>query len=560
MDRLEEYRNQLRQKDLEYESKSPTTKTKVSGVNPLETVARGAAQGLTSGFADEATALAEGIISNKPFKETYDKSLKESRANYKAAYEANPVLSTISDLAGGVIQPTPFGKVGAASKAAKIGTKMAQAGLMGGVEALGRSEGNDISDLLAGGAASAALTGATGLAGKGASKILGALKQYLPDRASVVGTLLMRDPEVLRQYQKVSPELYSKLEAQGEAKNVLPQVAESIESTLKETPFRKKASELSSQAYESLKKSDTQVDPTQALSQIEARLERLKDSTSPDKKIIRYLENKKAQLQQDAERYSTFGEPRIPASRIKNAIQTMDAEIGKGTKDYNSNLEKSIFDIRKSLDTELKKNKEYERIMEKTAAATEADKRIQQAFTTGGIVDPDKILKTVKTSKGIAKDRNLQRISDAMKKEGIQTPLGAGSMQELVEALRVKNAIDNPSYQGSNLMNYAQGIGMGTLGGAAGAYSTDSAAGLGTGSLAGGILGSILQRKSGTIARKAMDFKMPIPDIMNKVRGTRYERLMQNAIDISPRKAAVNMYLLGQKDPEFQKLIENENE
>lgn len=527
-------------------------------VNPIETALRGAAQGVTSGFADEATALAEGIISNKPFKETYDKSLGESRKAYKAAHEANPVLSNIADFAGGVIQPSPFGKVGAAGKAAKIGTKMAQAGLMGGLEVAGRSESNDIADIIAGGGLSAGFTGAAGLAGKGASKILGALKDYLPDKASVVGTFMMRDPEVLRAYQKVSPELYSKLEAKGEARNVLPEIAQSIESTLKETPFRKKASQLSSESYDILKKSDMQVDPTNTLAAIDQKLERLRDSTSPDQKIIRYLEKKKEQLTKDAEKYSTFGQPRIPASRIKGAIQTIDADIGKGTKDYNSNLEKAIGDVRRNLDAELKTNQDYANIMKKTAAATDADKRIQEAFTTGGMVDPDKILKNIKSDKGIRKDRNLQQISRAMEQEGVQVPLGAKNMQELVEALRIKNSIDNPSFQGSNLMNYAQGIGLGTLGGAAGAFSTDSASGLGAGSLAGGILGNILQRKSGTIARKAMDFKAPMPDMMNRLRGTKYEGLMQRAIDISPRKAAVNMYLLSQKDPDFRNLTQGE--
>ena len=50
-----------------------------SNVPEWKSALRGAAQGVTSGFADELTAGAEALLTPK----SYDQALAESRANYK---------------------------------------------------------------------------------------------------------------------------------------------------------------------------------------------------------------------------------------------------------------------------------------------------------------------------------------------------------------------------------------------------------------------------------------------------------------------------------------------
>ncbi len=64
----------------------------------LESGLRGAAQGVAFDFADEITAGAEALFTDK----TYDEALGESRANYKAAREANPWTYGLSSAGAGV--------------------------------------------------------------------------------------------------------------------------------------------------------------------------------------------------------------------------------------------------------------------------------------------------------------------------------------------------------------------------------------------------------------------------------------------------------------------------
>ena len=109
---------------------------------------RGAAQGVTSGFADELTAGAEALLTPK----SYDQALAESRANYKQAEQANPITFNVGDIAGSIAQPTPFGKLSLATKGGKLALKAAQAGAMGGLETLGKSDDKSASDFIGGGA------------------------------------------------------------------------------------------------------------------------------------------------------------------------------------------------------------------------------------------------------------------------------------------------------------------------------------------------------------------------------------------------------------------------
>ena len=513
---------------------------------------RGAAQGVTSGFADELTAGAEALLTPK----SYDQALAESRANYKQAEQANPITYNVGDIAGSIAQPTPFGKLSLATKGGKLALKAAQAGAMGGLETLGKSDDKSASDFIGGGAASAGLT--AGLGGLG--KLAGKASKLLPDKASVIGTMTMRDPKVLREYQGLkNKSLYNELNKTGEANDILPQISESLESTFKKTPFRNKAVELSDQAYNVLEKNKVEVNPTSALELINAKLEKANNTPIKDTGLINFLESTKASIFNDAQNFGGT----IPGARIKGALQVMDA-AGKGQQDYSEPIQRAAKELRSRLDNELKKDKEYADIMRKTAAATKADKRIQDLFLTKGNIDPDKIKRQISDSKNIKSNRELAALSSAMQQEGVKVPYGASTLNELVDTMRVKKSLDNPSFQGSNLMNMFQGLGGGTVGGLAGSgigsYSSDSP---GTGMALGSVAGAIMQKKSGAIARKAIDFKNPINNLMNKIQGTKYapyfNKIAQGAADVAPRKMAVNMYLLLQKDPEFREMTKGDD-
>lgn len=82
------------------------TAVDMSGPSMAESAVRGAAQGLTLGHADELTGALESLMTDK----SYEQARDESRANYEAAHEAHPVVSTISEMGGS----TPAYLLGAA--------------------------------------------------------------------------------------------------------------------------------------------------------------------------------------------------------------------------------------------------------------------------------------------------------------------------------------------------------------------------------------------------------------------------------------------------------------
>jgi hypothetical protein len=157
----------------------------------LESFGRGAAQGASMGFADEATAGIESLLTNKK----YEDALAESRANYKAAEETNPKMSLAGNLTGGVAggaalsaAAAPLAGVAGISKAAqaistldKLKKAAALGAGMGAITSAGTSEeplmtrpvelAKDVATGAAlGGVGGAVFSKAGDLAGKAASK------------------------------------------------------------------------------------------------------------------------------------------------------------------------------------------------------------------------------------------------------------------------------------------------------------------------------------------------------------------------------------------------------
>lgn len=168
--------SKLSNDELNELSKGSTTSTPMMESDPdapgkTESFLRGAAQGGTFGFADEGTALLESLLSQK----SYDQSLAESRANYKAAEEENPLTYMGGTFAGGMAVPLP----GAGT--ASIGKLALQGAGIGALSGLGSSERDltkgDLTemkeagkDVLMGGAIGGTLGAGIGAIGKGLGK------------------------------------------------------------------------------------------------------------------------------------------------------------------------------------------------------------------------------------------------------------------------------------------------------------------------------------------------------------------------------------------------------
>jgi hypothetical protein len=196
-----QYEKLKQQMQVQTQAEIPTPETGM-----VESLARGAAQGLTFDTADELAALLESGLTNKP----YEKALEESRAEYKAAEEQYPISSVVGGLAGGIGQTAALagltGGLGATAGAAQTGSKLAKLGsiaksaflpsvsksaiqnvgtaartgaLMGGLTAIGASEKEGLARLqeapggvmtggIVGGVLGGVLEGA-----KGATKVAG---------------------------------------------------------------------------------------------------------------------------------------------------------------------------------------------------------------------------------------------------------------------------------------------------------------------------------------------------------------------------------------------------
>lgn len=139
-------------------------------VNPLESVARGAAQGASFNFADELTAALEsgagslGIVPDK----SYEQSLQESRQAYKTAEESNPEAYLGGEIGGGIA--TAFVPGLNAAKGASLATKLGVGAAQGAASGIGRAENLQEAGV---GAALGGLAGTAGVGlAEGAGKLL----------------------------------------------------------------------------------------------------------------------------------------------------------------------------------------------------------------------------------------------------------------------------------------------------------------------------------------------------------------------------------------------------
>lgn len=149
----------------------------VETYSELDSGARGLAQGATLGFADEISGGVEALWEKAKgdptaFGELYKKARDESRANFKAAQEANPLSYTAGEIGGAV--GTAFIPGMQAASGAKLAAVAGRAALAGGVAGLGTSEADltegEIGQAALDTAKGAALGGVMGAAAQGAGK------------------------------------------------------------------------------------------------------------------------------------------------------------------------------------------------------------------------------------------------------------------------------------------------------------------------------------------------------------------------------------------------------
>ena len=150
----------------------------------FQSAIRGFGQGVTYGGADEAIAAIESGAGVMP----YGRSIEEQRRERESMQRANPLTYGVSEFAGALMSPNPFGKASAITSTG--GRLLSQTGLggttgaiQGGLEA---QPGDRISGAVSGGAMGAATGPVFGAAmdfARGARSVLG--RAFKPDEPRV---------------------------------------------------------------------------------------------------------------------------------------------------------------------------------------------------------------------------------------------------------------------------------------------------------------------------------------------------------------------------------------
>lgn len=161
----------------------------------LQTAIRGFGAGVTYGGADEATAAVESALGRMP----YEQSLREQAAEREAMRRANPATYAVSELAGALVSPSPFGKASAVQGAlGRLTTQAGMGAVTGGVQGALEAAPGQRTAGAAGGAAMGAITGpavgaVTDFARGGASVLSRAFRPNEPRIASQEVLAAMRE-------------------------------------------------------------------------------------------------------------------------------------------------------------------------------------------------------------------------------------------------------------------------------------------------------------------------------------------------------------------------------
>ena len=492
-------------------------------VSKTESAIRGGAQGLSFGFADEATARLESILKNKP----YEEALQETRSAYKQAQEANPITYTGSEIVGG-IAPTFIPGIGQAVTGAKLGRLATIGAGTGALSGLGYSEGKTAGevarDVSIGGALGGALpvvpTAAryalektkpildTGIKA-GISAITGKGSQYLEK--------LERNPEQIKRMEKIftetAPEEISKLS------NQLADVATS-------DPFGKRALAYSRKSYKILDNAGDNIKIDR--NQITEYLNNLSASKNKSTaKVDKYIRNELTKKADDiAQNYPET----LNGRDAKRLIQEIDRDTtellparGKQLGQFDSVELKELKNLRSKIDQPLKnQSPEYAESMKPVAEATELSSlldRFKVDTFQGKIGDPKLAEKYIKGKLASSKtglsdiateNQTISRLEKELQRNKYNDIEGIDKLSNLTQTfndLNLYKELQATGAIGSNITNRMMGSGA-TIGSALGGTPGTVA-----GTLTGALLAPKMEREGGRIAQKLMEktqgFRLP---------------------------------------------------
>lgn len=471
-------------------------------VSKTESALRGGAQGLSFGFADEATARLESIAKGVP----YEQALQETRAAYRQAQEANPVTYIGSEIAGGVL-PTLIPGVGQATAGAKLGRLATIGAGTGALSGLGYSEGETAGQVARDIGIGGALGGALPVLGKGIAKGIESIPQ-------ATSTLLKKglqgglgvSSELLTEAEK-NPKAVEKIlkvyAGENIKKDLIPAKANIVESFMSDNPIAKRAIKNSRLAVESIPE-DTEINKNLAINALKEQIDVLKKS-----KGVSDVRNQAIKMLED--KIAVFDElpDNIKGNELKPILQGLDDDIaaagGWQNPLKNNKYRDGLENARAAMDRDLKAQvPEYRRLMKKVSQDYQLSNNLTKRFATEKGFDENKIANTLnsqlrKTDTNLQKD--FQRLGAYGKAGGFENEL---KLNEFLNDMALKRDIEAYGGKGSSISNRLTGLftmagsSMGGLPGGA----------IGTG--LGAIAGSEVEKRGGQMALKTLKTFEPI--------------------------------------------------
>ena len=524
--------------------KSQPTQPPPPGVSQLESAIRGGAQGVSLGFADEATARLESLTKNIP----YEQALQETREKYRLAQEANPVTYTGSEVAGGVLPafiPTGATQAGAVASLGRLAAIGAGTGALSGLGySEGKTTGEKLKDVAIGGTLGAALP--VGM--RGVQRGIQSLKPVADEaiKTSLTG-FTGKTRAFLDQLDK-NPEQIKRIEEKfaGDIKtDIIPEIYQKIESFAEKNPYKMKAQANSAKSIMVIPE-NVKIQKKPALNILDSTIKRLEKDKVSDTAIeaVNKLKSYKQRI------IEGLGEPEfkevitkpgmpsigIPEEKIKIPIPSKDISgrdlkgflqnIAEDVKKYggygnpmsNSKIGDTLKNVRRSFDRQLKDEvPEYAKIMKGVESDTIKSIRLTKQFMNQEGIDSSKINKFIERSSskpGLLKtDLPTKKVINILE-EGSEELNTLG--QDLSD-INLKRAIEARGNQGSNIVNPVV-AGMGSLGvGIGGTLGGFTGAGIGgsIGGFLGGIAGRQLEQRGGKIAesvlRRTQGLRTPQP-------------------------------------------------
>lgn len=522
-------------------------------VSQLESGARGLAQGASLGFADEITgaieALSDVALTDKQLsdlKDLYLKNRDESRSNYKKSQEANPVTYGAGEIGGSIATALVPGLN--VAKGATLATKVGVNAALGGAAGLGLSEADNVVDIAKDTATGAALSGgltygiekAAPLIKKGIQSLASKSEGFSDEVAKKVGKTLFGVDEKATQNYLANPERVNKAYSLGELGDSVLNLSDE-NSAINE--MKKKASDLSSEAWQTLnpKNSIHKYDILQAIDDGQNNL----------------LINGNVIGKSQERAYNALGDLskqiiNLPADvdepTLKELILMLDENINWNNPEMGPTND-AFKQLRTFIDTRLKnQNNLYKTAMEKTEDITKATKEVQNVFQNR--MNPASFDKFNKSVKNLVNKDELSTANQAVNK--IKEHTGYDLKQDIVDAW-TKAQLEKGATNGSRntLMGGITGSAAGSILGPMGST---------IGSVAGGATGHTIDNYAGPIFKKLLDGKISAQQFASRFQNTKFSNVINNAASRGNKSLAATHFLLTQQNPEYRKLVQEQDD